>query len=185
MLNSEHNKKNKPMKTTILRTREAVIEYLEGLDDNELVSIWNEHCQSSGSGDDEIYSNDEDFFNTFFDGKVIEAIRAVSYGEYSYNHEWVIFNGYANLESSDSPTEWIDLSEIADDILENEQNFYDIELEDVPEATKVIVKQISEDNWGLFNEDDEIVDQYNSTYEDAVEWAQDDDNDFEFVESFE
>lgn len=172
------------MKTSILRTREAIIEYLEGLDDSELVSIWNEHCQSINDIDNEIYLNDEEFFNTFFDGRIIEAVRAVSYGEYSYNHEWVIFNGYANLESSDDPTEWVNLSEIADDILENEQNFYDIELEDVPEITKVIIKQISEDNWGIFDEDDEIIDQYNSTYEDAVEWVNDDD-DYELVESFE
>ena len=172
------------MKTSILRTREAIIEYLEGLGDSELVSIWNEHCQSSGSSDDEVFSNDEDFFNTFFDGKVIEAVQAVFYGEYQYNHDWVIFNGYANLESSNDPAEWVSLSEIADDILENEQNFYDIELEDVPEITKVIIKQISEDNWGIFDENDEIIDQYNSTYEDAVEWVNDDD-DYELVESFE
>lgn len=172
------------MKTTILRTKEAIVEYLEGLDDSELVSIWNEHCQSSGSADDEVWSNDEEFFNTFFDGKVIEAVRAVCFGEYQYSHDWVIFNGYANLESSDNPSDFIDISEIADDILENEQNFYDIELEDVQEVTKVIIKQISEDNWGIFNEDDEIVDQYNSTYEDAVEWVEDDD-DYELVESFE
>ena len=121
------------MKTYIQKTNEAVMEYLNELDNNELVNIWNEHCQSAGSSDDEIYSNDDEFFNIYFEGRVIEAVRAVAYGEYNYSHDWVIFNGYGNLESFNNPESHIDLQEICDDILENEQNFFDIELEEVEE----------------------------------------------------
>jgi hypothetical protein len=80
-----------------------------------------------------ISSNDEDFFETFFSGKVMDAVRAVSYGDWQFNHDYVMFNGYANLESFDDPSDHIDLGAIADDILENEGNYSDIELEDPEE----------------------------------------------------
>ena len=117
----------------ITRNLESVMEYLEGLSNDELVSIHNEYCQSTGNSDDEIYNNDEDFFNTFYEGDVMGALRATNYGEWSFSHDYVQFNGYANLESFDDPSDNIDLSAIADDILENEGNYYDIELEDEEE----------------------------------------------------
>jgi len=116
---------------TIKNTLEAVQEYLNNLDDSEIVRIHNEYCQSCNNSDDEIYNNDEDFFNTFFDGKVLEAVRAVSFGEYNYSDEYVVFNGYANLESFNNPSSHVDIDSIANDILENPENYYDIELEEV------------------------------------------------------
>lgn len=45
------------------------------------------------------YENDEDFFETFFYGRIDEAVRAVCYGNYNYTDEFVKFNAYGNLES--------------------------------------------------------------------------------------
>lgn len=132
-------------KTTVLRTQEAVMEYLEGLDNSELVSIHNEYCQSGRNSDDEIWSNDEEFFDTFFSGKVMEAVRAVAYGEYSYSDDYVMFNGYANLESFNDPTDHIDLDAIADDILENERNYFGIELEEPEEEEEEQDEEEDED----------------------------------------
>lgn len=120
------------MKTQLKRNLESVTEYLESLSNSDLVSIWNEFAREQRP-DDEIYFNDEEFFNVFFDGRIMDAIRAISYGEYDYSHEYVIFNGYANLETFNDPTGNIDINELAEDILENEQNYYDIELEDEDE----------------------------------------------------
>ena len=117
----------------ITRNLESVMEYLKGLSDDELVSIHNEYCQSAGNSDDEIYNNNEEFFETFFSGKVVEAVRAASYGNFEFRHDYVQFNGYANLDSFDDPSVAIDLGSIADDILENERNYYGIELEDEEE----------------------------------------------------
>lgn len=47
----------------------------------------------------EVYNNDEEFFNMFFDNNPMEVARAIYYGDYNYNDEYVKFNGYANLES--------------------------------------------------------------------------------------
>ena len=46
-----------------------------------------------------VYSNDDEFFQIFFESKVMEAVRAVSYGDYNYMDEYVRFNGYGNIES--------------------------------------------------------------------------------------
>ena len=112
----------------IKRNLDAIIEYLDGLDDESLVDIHNQYCNENNT-DDTIYYNDEDFFNTMF-SNVDEAVRAVCYGEYNYTDKYVTFNGYANLVSFNYPDDHIDVSEIAQDILDNEQNYYNIELED-------------------------------------------------------
>jgi hypothetical protein len=120
------------MKTELKNNLESVIEYLEGLSDSELLAIYGEYCQSINDSDNEIFYNDEEFFTTYF-SNVMDAVRAISYGEYAYSHEYVKFNGYANLESFDNLSANIDLSDIANDILENPENYYGIELEEEEE----------------------------------------------------
>ena len=46
-----------------------------------------------------VLENDEEFFDTFFQDKPMEAVRAAQYGDYNYNDEYVKFDGYENLES--------------------------------------------------------------------------------------
>jgi hypothetical protein len=123
------------MKNYIKNNTEAVEEYLNGLTSLELVDMWNEYAREHNS-DREIFSNDEDFFNTYFDNRVMDAVRAIFYGDYNYSHEFVMFNGYANLETTSSPEEWIDISELAQAIIDNPGDFYDIELEDEDEETE-------------------------------------------------
>lgn len=115
------------MENTILNTFDAVKEYLTSLESIELVNIHNTYCQEANYPDDEIYSNDEEFFNTFFDGRPAEVARACFYGDYNYSHEYVMFNGYGNLESFNYPEDKIDFDGIANYILENPEAF-DIEL---------------------------------------------------------
>ena len=47
----------------------------------------------------EVYENDEEFFDMFFEGRPAEVARAIYYGDYNYNDEYVKFNAYENLES--------------------------------------------------------------------------------------
>ncbi len=117
---------------TLKKSIEEVTSYLENLSNSDLVIAHNQMCQNQNRGDDEIYINDEEFFQTFFDGRLMEAIRAISYGEYNYSHEYVKFNGYANLISFNNPDEEIDISEIAEDILEVPED-YNIEFEEEDE----------------------------------------------------
>lgn len=115
--------------TQLPKNINAITEHLQGLDNNEIINAHNTYCQENHLSDDEIFNNDDEFFNMFFENKVIEAVRAATYGDYNYSHDWVKFNGYANLESTSDPFRFVDINSIAEHILENPEA-YDIELEE-------------------------------------------------------
>lgn len=100
-------------------------EQVERMTDSEKVAAWNQMCQDQNRSDDEIFSNDEEFFSTFF-SDTMEAVRAVCFGEYRYQDEWVTFNGYGNLESSNDPDQFIDDDELINAI-EEDPSSYDVE----------------------------------------------------------
>ena len=47
----------------------------------------------------DVYSNDEEFFNIFFEGRPAELARAIYYGDFNYNDNYIKFNGYGNLKT--------------------------------------------------------------------------------------
>lgn len=75
-------------------------DHWDELDDGTKISIRNEYCREHNS-DDEIFSFDEEFFETFFSGSnAMEVARAVYFGNIqNWNDEYIKFNGYGNLES--------------------------------------------------------------------------------------
>ena len=77
--------------------RELLLEDLDTLKDvvRELNS-WN-----ACLGYLEVWENDEEFFNTFFADKPAEVARAIYYGDFNYNDEYIKFNAYGNLETLD------------------------------------------------------------------------------------
>lgn len=99
--------------------KKSIITALENLDSSTLISVWNEYCSEHGDMDDYIYDNDEYTLNEMFQ-TIDEALRAVCFGEYRYNDEYFIFNGYGNLESFDryNVGEHIYLSDLADFIVD-------------------------------------------------------------------
>jgi hypothetical protein len=118
-------------------TTQQVIDIINDMNEAELVQLNNEYCQSAQYNDNEIFTNDDDFFATFFDGDTIGAVRAVSYGDYNYSHNYVKFNGYGNLESF-SYFRVDDLCEnvetMAEYIAENLHDFYQFDIEEVEEV---------------------------------------------------
>ncbi len=111
-----------------------VIEHLDTLTDSDLVSINNQYCQNNNYSDDEVYENNEEFFDTFFSTK-LEAVRAVVYGEYNYTNDYVRFNWYGNIESFDTfaVSDMVESPEkIAEDIIENPSDYsHAIDLDDI------------------------------------------------------
>ena len=158
---------------TLKKTKDAVIEYLEGLSDSELLTAHRQMCENQNRCDDEIYDNDEEFFETYFSGKVNEAVRAVCYGDYEYQHDYVRFNGYANLESTNYLSDFIDLPDLADDILDNPHD-YDVEFEEEP--TKVTIRKEEDGSYSIVDEDYDIVSDGFETHEDALDWLEGDDD---------
>ena len=76
----------------------------------------------------DVYENDEEFFNVYFEGRPMEAVRAAQYGEYSYTDEYVRFNGYGNLESMseyDYKEEMKDsIDDIVDELIDKRSHLY-------------------------------------------------------------
>lgn len=66
----------------------------------------------------EYYENDDDFFNAYFSSNVMDAVRAVSFGDYNYSDEYVRFDSYGNLESVSEYEYERKLEDNADEIAE-------------------------------------------------------------------
>ena len=47
----------------------------------------------------DVYENDEEFFICFFANKPAELARAIYYGDFNYNYNYIKFNAYGNLET--------------------------------------------------------------------------------------
>jgi hypothetical protein len=104
----------------------AIIEEINCFDNDQMVQLNNEYCDQQNYPDDQIYSNDANFFADVYGGDVMEAVRAVSYGDYNYSHDYVKLNGYGNLESmnvidEDDLCESIDT--IAEEVADNFRNY--------------------------------------------------------------
>lgn len=103
-----------------------IVNIINDMTESELIDLNNTYCQSANIYDSEIFDNDEDFFETFFGTETLKAIQATQFGDYSYHHKYVRFNGYGNLDSFDRITK-DDLCEypktIAEYIVSNKYDF--------------------------------------------------------------
>lgn len=123
---------------------ESIKEYL--LDNvDELRQIVSEiNSWDSGLESLDVHENDEEFFNIFFEGKPMEAVRASFYGDYRYMDEYVRFNGYGNLESLDEYAyeremkDYID--EIVDQLIDKKDNI------DIPSDIAEFLEDDDEEN---------------------------------------
>ena len=90
-------------------------------DDEELRDVVNELNSWNGCLDWlEFRENDEEFFELFYSGiNGLEIARAIYYGDYNYNDDYVRIDGYGNLVSY---TEYEMIEEIKDSIDEIVEN---------------------------------------------------------------
>lgn len=111
-----------------------IIDLLNSLDTDELIQV-NNRFAIENNYDSEVYMNDEEFFELYFP-KSIDAVRAASYVNYNYSHDYVRINGYGNLESFDyfEVSDLCDTVEnIAEHIAENEELYDFLDLSDIDE----------------------------------------------------
>ena len=110
--------------------REEVLEMLRDMDNWELTGVHNQYCDKASYADDMIYGMDE--INEWLAGKdPDEILRMAFYGDFRPCDEYFRFNGYANLVSTDYPDEWIDIDEIADYIVENDEDLGSKDIRDL------------------------------------------------------
>lgn len=112
----------------------TIKEQIEQLSDSDLLQVWQLVCDLFNYHDDHIYNNDEEFFNEIWNPKPIEVARSCTYGDYHYNHNYVRFDGYGNLESSDNVSDYVDEYQIEDCVNQYPDDFSEwFELEESEE----------------------------------------------------
>lgn len=98
--------------------------------------------------EDEIESNEENFFITWFHEKPMEAVRASYFGKYNFTDEWVWFNAYGNLESGNYETELPlrDAEEMAEWYIENYDEIdYITEMEEFCNECENVVYEVDDE----------------------------------------
>lgn len=158
--------------------KELWIEQFDNLSTEKKVLLFNDYA-SENRPDDTIFDFDDFFFDTFFQGKTIEAVRAWHFGgkpkndghlaDNCWNYEYIKFNGYANLEtmSTYEAEEYCKL--YANEIYENDDydNYIDIE---------GFYEYLEEEARALYSDE---IDEY-SEFEDEIDY-----HDFDCIEDVE
>ena len=72
------------------------------MNNDELMEVVQEINSFNGELDFlQYFDNDDEFYQSFFLDNPKELARAIYYGNYNYCHDYVRFNGYGNLETTD------------------------------------------------------------------------------------
>ena len=122
--------------------RDEVLEMLRDMNDNDLVAVHNEYCEKVRYDDDRIYYMEE--LNELMYGmKPLDILREAR--DVDTNDDWIRWNGYGNLESTDCPEDWMDLDEIADYIVENEDPLYNDDIRDLMDEIEAENEEEEED----------------------------------------
>ena len=130
-------------KTTL---KERIIDLFKEMNDEEVISVWNEYCREVNKFDDEIMdayeleewaNNSGDTMNIlhrFFFGSDEEREGTSA----NPNRNYFKFNGYGNIVSFDyiynqftDEFHYVDADELAEYIAENEEAFYNDEIQEI------------------------------------------------------
>ena len=96
---------------------------MEEVTSEELRDMVNDCNSWNGSLEDYRYAyNDEDFFQTFFSGRLYNLVGAICNGEYNQHDEWVRFDVYNYLVSKST-------YEVNDELDSNKEEIIDTFLE--------------------------------------------------------
>lgn len=115
------------------KLKEMLINQMYEMDEEDVLYIWNDYAYDCRP-DDVIYENEEDVLNDLF-SRPSDAIRAIYFGDYTFNDPWFYFDGYGNIQSVCSlirdKNSIVYLSELADWLIEDERyENYDFEIDD-------------------------------------------------------
>lgn len=107
---------------TLEQLREKIMEALSEQYNEDLVSLWNEYTDYNNDPDSRIYSMYD--FDDLLNGiDPFDIARMAIYGDFNPSHDWFWFNGYGNLDSSDYPSDKVDMDEIADMIVDTMDSY--------------------------------------------------------------
>ena len=105
-----------------MATTEMIKDLLENMSESQLYTIANEYFDKTNYYDDRIYDMDE--FDEIMSGMSPSDIALkIFYGDFRPNDHYFKFDGCANLESFDYISDEVDLEEIANYIVDNDEDF--------------------------------------------------------------
>ena len=109
---------------------EMIKDLLENMSESQLYIIANEYFDKTEYYDDRIYDMDE--FDEIMSGMSPSDIALkIFYGDFRPNDHYFKFDGCANLESFDYISDEVDLEEIADYIIDNDEDFDNSDIREI------------------------------------------------------
>ena len=121
--------------------RNAIIEALENMTDDNLVCVWNEYCDAVNDFDSRIENMDllPELFDLSTAENVWNLLNRFYFGSderytgtsANPNRDYFYFNGYGNIVSTDYPREHVDIDAVVDWIIENDDPLYCDEIADI------------------------------------------------------
>ena len=109
---------------------EMIKDLLENMSKSKLYIIANEYFDKAEYYDDRIYDMDE--FDEIMSGMSPSDIATkIFYGDFRPNDNYFKFDGYDNLQSFDYISDEVDLEEIADYIVDNDEDFDNSDIREI------------------------------------------------------
>ena len=103
---------------------------LENMSESKLFTIYNEYLDKTEYYDDRIYDMEE--FDEIMSGMSPSDIALkIFYGDFRPNDHYFKFDGCANFQSFDYISDEVDLEEIADYIVDNDEDFDNSDIREI------------------------------------------------------
>lgn len=118
---------------------EKVKTYIEEMDKNDLLYLYKEYCNKCDCYDDEIFTIDEFFDDILYGEKDLYNVACrVYYGDFNPAADYIKFNGYGNYQSifGYELTDYIDIGEMADYIVDNNDPLNNDDIAELLEETE-------------------------------------------------
>ena len=110
---------------------EMIKDLLENdMSDSHLLFIYNEYLNKTNYYDDRIYDMNE-FDEIMFGMSPSDIALKIFYGDFRPNDHYFKFDGCANFYSFDYLSDKIDFEEISDYIVDNDEDFDDIDIREI------------------------------------------------------
>ena len=111
--------------------RQKLVDYINSMNDDEVIELHNSYCEAAGCEDDRIYSMYE--LDELLEGRTPTDILSMGfYGDFRPQHDFFWFNGYGNLQTADYVTNMpIFAIDIANYILSEEDSLGNDEIQEI------------------------------------------------------
>ena len=111
--------------------KQKIVDYINSMNDEEVIELHNRYCEAAECEDDRIYSMYE--LDELLEGRTPTDILSMGfYGDFRPQHDFFWFNGYGNLKTADHIADMpIFAIDIANYILSEKDSLDNDEIKDI------------------------------------------------------